>query len=92
LINSNIPREVIEFIEQDFVQEQENSYTDTAYKGFSFKIEEVPFSPTVNRRRALAQNSDGITLLQTELSFTSNPDILIQELKLVIDRDNLRAD
>jgi hypothetical protein len=62
------------------------------YKGFSFKIEEVPFSPTVNRSRALALNSDNIVLLQSELSFTSTPDILIQELKLVIDRDNLRAD
>ena len=86
-----ISPEIIEFIEQDVV-EQENSFTETAYKGFIFKIEEVPFSPTVNRRRALAQNQDGITLLQSELSFTSTPDVLVQELKLIIDRDNLRAD
>lgn len=82
---------IISFIEQS-VAEEEQSLIGTAYKGFIFKIEEVPFSPTVNRRRALAQNQDGITLLQTELSFTTTPDILIQELKLVIDRDNLRAD
>lgn len=82
--------EIISFIEQD-VAEEEQSLIDIAYKGFIFKIEEVPFSPTVNRRRALAQNQDGITLLQTELSFTGTPDILVQELKLVIDRDNLRA-
>jgi len=85
-----ISPEIISFIEQD-VNEEEQSLINTAYKGFVFKIEEVPFSPTVNRRRALAQNQDGITLLQTELSFTGTPDILIQELKLVIDRDNLRA-
>lgn len=86
-----IPTEVINFVEQD-VLEEERSLIDTAYRGFIFEIEEVPFSPTVNRRRALAKNQDDITLLQTELSFTSTPDILIQELKLVIDRDNLRVD
>jgi hypothetical protein len=86
-----IPTEVINFVEQD-VLEEERSLIDTAYRGFTFEIEEVPFSPTVNRRRALAKNQDNITLLQTELSFTSTPDILIQELKLVIDRDNLRVD
>lgn len=86
----SIPSEIIEFIEQS-VAEQENSLIDTDYKGFTFEIEEVPFSPTVNRKRALALNSDGISLLQTELSFTSTPSILIEELKFVIDRDNLRA-
>lgn len=69
----------------------ENSDIEADYRGFSFKIEEVPFSSTVNRKRALALNSDGITLLQSELSFTSTPNILIQELKLIIDRDNLKA-
>ena len=86
-----IPTELILFIEQD-VAEQEESIIETAYRVVAFEIEEVPFSPTVNRRRALAKNPNGITLLQTELSFTSSPDILIQELKLIIDRDNLRAE
>lgn len=86
-----IPNEVISFIEED-VAEQEDSLTNTAYRGFTFEIEEIPFSPTVNRRRAVAKNSSGIVTLQTELSFTSTPDILIQELKLVIDRDSLRAE
>jgi len=86
-----ISPDVITFIEQD-VEEQESSITNSAYRGFIFEIEEIPFSPTVNRRQALAKNSNGITLLQTELSFTSTPDVLIQELKLVIDRDNLKAE
>ena len=64
---------------------------DGSYKGFTFQIEEVPFSPTVTRRRALALNQSGITLLQTELSFTANNQTLIDELKLIIDRDNLKA-
>jgi len=79
-----------------FVDQIENiissSNIEADYKGFSFKIEEVPFSSTVNRKRALALNPDGVPLLQSELSFTSTPNILIQELKLIIDRDNLRAD
>lgn len=86
-----IPIEIINFVEQDVIEE-EQSLIDTAYRGFIFKIEEIPFSPTVNRRRALALNPDGISLLQTELSFTSTPNILIEELKFIIDRDNLRAD
>ena len=81
---------MISFVEQD-VEETESSLLDTTYKGFNFEIEEIPFSPTVNRKRALAKNSDNITLLQSELSFTSTPNILIEELKFVIDRDNLRA-
>lgn len=86
-----IPNGIISFIEED-VAEQEDSLTNTAYRGFTFEIEEIPFSPTVNRRRAVAKNLSGIVALQTELSFTSTPDILIQELKLVIDRDSLRAE
>ena len=62
-----------------------------SYKGFSFQIEEVPFSSTVNRRRAIALNQQGISLLQTQLSFTTNNQTLINELKLIIDRDNLKA-
>ena len=64
---------------------------DGSYKGFSFQIEEVPFSSTVNRRRAIALNQQGISLLQTQLSFTTNSQTLIDELKLIIDRDNLKA-
>lgn len=86
-----ISAQVIEFIEQDVASNEESDLSDP-YRGFIFEIETIPFSPTVNRTRALAKNQDGITLLQSELSFTSTPDVLIQELKLVIDRDNLRAD
>ena len=66
------------------------SIDDSTYQGFIFQIEEVPFSPTVNRLKAIALNQGGIPLLETPLSFTTNRQTLIDELKLIIDRDNLK--
>lgn len=83
--------ELISFVE---IPESQTSEVDqsSTYRGFIFEIEDVPFTSTVKRIRANALNSDGIVLLQSELSFTTTPNILIEELKLIIDRDNLRAD
>ena len=80
----------------DIIVQTANSQTqsdvnDGSYKGFSFQIEEVPFSPTVNRLKAIALNQGGIPLLETPLSFTTNSQTLIDELKLIIDRDNLKS-
>jgi len=61
------------------------------YNGFIIEIEEVPFSPTVIRRKAVGINQSGIKLIETPLSFTTNPQFLIDELKFIIDRDDLKA-
>jgi len=69
----------------------QQTLNDTTYKGFILEIEEVDFSPTVKQRRAVAKNSQGIVMIQTPLSFTTNNQTLINELKLIIDRNNLKA-
>jgi hypothetical protein len=69
----------------------DNTQNLTTYQGFIFDIEIIPYTPTVNRRRAVGKNQSGIVLIQTELSFTTDDQTLINELKLIIDRDNLKA-
>ena len=68
-----------------------DDFSKTSYQGFDIRIEEVPFTSTVTRRRAVGYTPSGIPLIQTELSFTSNAQTLVTELKLIIDRDNLKA-
>jgi hypothetical protein len=76
---------------QKILTDSQQSVDDSTYQGFIFKIEEVPFSSTVTRRKAVAFNQSGIPLIETPLSFTTNSQTLINELKLIIDRDNLKA-
>lgn len=67
------------------------SIINLTYKGFTFEIVEKPFSSTLKQKIGQAKNSQGIVLLQTEPSFTTDPQVLVNELKLIIDRDNLKA-
>ena len=75
----------------DLQKQAEKTQNNTTYNGFVIEIEKVPYTPTVDRKRAVGKNQDNITLIQTALSFTTDDQILIEELKLIIDRDNLKA-
>jgi len=86
---SSISQNLIDITEAQLKSLQTTN--DITYKGFIIEIEEVPFNDTITRRKAVGKNSQGIPLIETELSFTTNPQILINELKLIIDRDNLKA-
>ena len=66
----------------------------TGYKGFKFAIKEEndpKFIVAGNKRRyAVAISRDGVEVIQSSRSFTLDPDILIEELKLIIDQQNLK--
>jgi len=69
----------------------DTSNIQSTYQGFTFAIVEKPFNNHLNQKIGQAKNSQGIVLLQTEPSFTQDPQVLIEELKLIINRDNLKA-
>jgi len=68
-----------------------NNTITSNYKGFTFKIKTKPFSKSLDQKIGQAVNSENIVVLETEPSFTDNPETLIEELKFIIDRDNLKA-
>ena len=70
-----------------------SSDTQQSYQGFTFQIIQrpLPSDPKIQRNVAQALNTEGIVALESQPSFTGNPKVLIEELKLIIDRDNLKA-
>jgi hypothetical protein len=68
----------------------------TEYKGFKFAIKEEsgPRALVVRgnkRHYAVAINTDNVEVLKSEYSFTLDPNDLIDQLKLVINSQNLQA-
>lgn len=73
---------------EDLAQRSPNEGT---YKGFVLDVETKPYTDTVTQSRAVAKNKSNIVLLTTEYSFASDPNVLIEEIKFIIDRDDLKA-
>jgi len=69
----------------------QTSVNDGTYKGFILEIETRPYTPRVDESRAVGKNNSGIVMVYTDWSFTSDTQVLIDELKYIIDRDNLKA-
>ena len=77
-----------------------NSTTFAEYKGFKFAIKEeetlgaqqaVVVRGNIKRRYAVAIDRDGVEVLKSELSFTLDPPDLVEQLKLIIDQQNLQG-
>jgi hypothetical protein len=85
---------------QKVIQEQESqAQTPTQevqpstniYQGFTLEIQEIPFNGGLTQRIGVAKNNGDVILLRTKPSFTLNPQVLIEELQFIINRDNLKA-
>ena len=73
-------------------QEAANTANESSYKGFILDIETRQFSSNLIQRRAIAINPSGVVEVTTEFSFATAEDVLIEDLKLIIDELDLRAD
>jgi hypothetical protein len=70
------------------------------YKGFKFAIKEeetlgtqqaVVVRGNIKRKYAVAINKDGVEVLKSEFSFTLDPPDLVEQLKIIIDQQNLQG-
>jgi hypothetical protein len=90
-VNNNLLESLNEIIQQQTEEQETNS---REHKGFTFQVESINTSEVngLQRRRALALNSQGIVMLKGEPSFSSNDKILIDELKFYINQNDLKAE
>ena len=80
-------------IEQGVNSTSPQQESTDSYNGFNIIIEtEEDLTTGITKRRAVGFNRFGIPLIQTSYSFTTNNQSLIDELKLIINRDNLKAE
>jgi hypothetical protein len=84
-----ISTDITTFISISDAVNQENTLIN--YQGFILDIIEKPFGNNLTQKIGVAKDSQGVVLLQTPPSFTTNPQTLISELKYLITRDNLKA-
>ena len=78
-------------LDSSLIQNIQQNNIDS-YKGFTFEIKyDEGNKIDVPLRYAVALNSRGNVVLRGESSYSSRVDVLINELKFIIDRDNLKA-
>jgi hypothetical protein len=81
------PESIIQLQQVNQTTETSNNFN---YKGFTLEVIEEPFSQTVTRRKAVAKNDQGIILVETPLSFTTLDQVLLDQVKFIIDSQNLK--
>jgi hypothetical protein len=69
---------------------------DETYKGFRLVIKEDQDPKTfvkdsIKRHYAAALDRDGVEVIKSEYSYTLDPQVLIDQLKIIIDQRNLQA-
>jgi hypothetical protein len=93
-INDNLsPEEILALLNRPGTYGQLGPLEGVVYRGFTFAIleENDPnFVVAGNKRRyAVAYDRSGFLVLQSTPSFTLDPEVLVEELKLIIDERNL---
>ena len=86
-------------IEYEIINNELNSLSNDSleegfgvYKGFTFEIKYAKLNETPYPKRfAQARNSAGIVALTSDESFASDPNVLVNELKFIIDTQNLKG-
>ena len=93
-INDNLsPAEIAGLLSGSGTLGQLGLLPGLTYRGFEFAVYEENdprFVVAGNKRRyAVALDRSGFTVLQSRPSFTLDPNVLVEELKLIIDEQNL---
>ena len=94
-IDGALPQESLSEDLLNVTQEQSNqgSPVVTNANGFDMSVIDVEggTNSQLKRRQAIARNVDGVIMLRGEPSFSSNDQILIDELVFFINMNNLKA-
>ena len=70
-----------------------NVSSGNTFRGFTFEIKlDTKNNPKYPRRFAQAVNIQGVPVLKSDSSFASDPQVLIDQLKFIIESQNLRGD
>lgn len=72
-------------------QNANNDPSSEQFQGFLLEVNNYPNNLTYPQHIGVAKNNQGVILLKTNPSFTSNNKTLLDELKFIIQRDNLKA-
>jgi hypothetical protein len=87
-----VSQDILKTVEaQNLIDNSSITPDSSLYQGFSLEIEEKQYSPEIKQYRAVGKNSQGIIIISTPYSFSTNTPVLIDELKIIIDKDNLKA-